>query len=207
MDLDAMRAAVRRRAGVSSSDQLAADADLLEIINGVMNEISGEAAWPWLEDTRTFVTVAGTQGYATATRWAQTGSLKIDGYGPLGFYSRKQLEEWFPLAATRGTPEYYTVSGDELLLFPTPDGVYTVTEVFTAYEAQLAAGSDTPAMPLQFHTAIVHGAAEELLLRMREDERAAREAQRKAAILGRMRKAALRSGALMRVRVRPGSAV
>lgn len=207
MDVDAIRAAVRRRCGVSSSDQLAADTDLLEIIVGVLHEISVERDWPWLETSRSFNTTAGTASYATGTRWVRTHSLKIDNYGPLGFYSRKHLDEWYPTSAATGTPRFYSVSGDQLLLFPTPEAVFSVTEVFQQYEPALTAGTDVPLMPLPFHTVIVHAAAEELLLRMREDERAAREAARKASWLGRMRDDVRRSGALPRVRVRPGSAV
>lgn len=201
-----MRAAVRRRVGVTSSDALAADADLLEIIVGVLHEISSERDWPWLETSRSFNTTSGTRGYATGTGWVSTTSLKIDGYSPLGFYSRSQLEEWYPTASTTGMPQFYAVSGDQLQLFPTPDGVYAVTEVFQRFEPALVDGDDTPLMPAIYHMAVVHGAAEELLIRMREDERAAREAARKASIVGRMR-AVARSGALPRVRVRPGGFV
>lgn len=203
MDLPGLITATRRRAGVSSLDAMAADADITELINEALGAITTHADWPWMETTRTFPTVAGTRAYATGTRWVRTRQLQVDGSEPLQPETRRTLDYWFPDSTVRGTPQYWCVSGDQILLYPTPDAAVTVAEVFFQYEPELS-GSATPLLPSWAHGAIVEWAASLLLSRLREEERAAVCAARAQDWLKRLRDDQRRSTAPPRIRVRSG---
>ncbi len=205
MNLTAFQEAVRRRAGLPSTDALLAAADLTEIVNESLHAISTERRWPWLESTRTFVTVAGTGSYATATRWVETRMLKIDTFAPQRAGSRAELEAAYPSASTRGTPRVFTVSGDLLVLRPIPDAVYTVTEVFYQFEPDLVSGSDNPLMPTWCHGSIVWWATAEAHRRLRNDERAERAQARADDWLRRMHDNVRRSTPTTRPTIRAGS--
>lgn len=174
MDLDAMRAATRRRAGVSSSDQLAADADLLEIIQEALDLFNNVRLWPWAETSASLALVAGTASYAMPTGWVATKSVHVQGRGPLdGRMSRGDLDASWPTATNTGVPQYYVVAEDGLRVYPTPSEAATVTHVYFRQETRLSAGSDTPLAPVWTHAAIVDKATALLLARMREHERSA----------------------------------
>ena len=206
MNLASLITAVRRRVGITSTDARAADADITELVNEALAAITTQEDWPWTETTRSFNTTAGTRGYATATRWVRTRQLQIDGSQPLEPESRRTLDYWFPTSTSTGTPLYWCVSGDQLRIYPTPDAVYTVTEVFFQYEPELS-GTDTPLMPSWAHGSIVEWASSLLLTRLREDERAAVAMSRAQDWLKRMADDSRRSTPPLRIRVRSGSEV
>ena len=169
-----MRAAVRRRAGVSSSDQLAADADLLELVQEAADLFNNVRLWPWAETSASLSLVAGTASYAVPTGWVATKSLHVQGSGPLdGSKARGDLDAAFPTSTTTGTPQFYVVSEDAVKVYPTPSAAATVTHVFYRQETRLSAGSDTLLAPVWTHSAVVDKATGLLLARMREHERAA----------------------------------
>jgi len=57
-----------------------------------------------------------------------------------------------------GAPQFFCVFGDQLLLRPVPDGVYTVQHLYYLTEPALVDNTDTPLLPVQFHATLVQSA-------------------------------------------------
>lgn len=203
MNLAAMIAAVRTRAGIPSTDALGGDPAITEFINEALAAISTERDWPWLEATRSFVTAANTGTYAAPSDWVRTRSLKVADEAPLRSVSRAQLDYWYPATSDTGRPRLYAVSAEQLVLRPIPDGVYTVTEIYFRSEPELS-GVMTPLLPAWAHYAIVEWATSLLLERTRNEDRAERAMRRAQDWLKRLQDDARRTTAPVGVRVRPG---
>lgn len=203
-----MRAAVRRRVGVTSSDQLAADADLLELVQEALDLFNNVRLWPWAQTSASLSLVAGTASYAMPSGWVATKSLHVQGRGPLdGSKAEGDLDASWPTSTDTGVPQFYVVSGDALKLYPTPSEAATATHVYYRQETRLSAGSDTPLAPVWTHAAVVDKAAALLLTRMREHERAASFDARFADWVRQTSDNVRRSTAPRSVRVRAGGFV
>ena len=208
MSVTTLIAAVRRRTGLSSSDAFAADADITELLNEVASSIAAERDWPWLETSATLSTSAGTATYSPPADWMRTRSLQIPGYQPLdGKNSRAQLDEWMPTSTSTGMPVHWTVSGDLIRLYPTPDAVYAISHVYYRTETTLDDGADNPLMPAWAQGALIWGAAAILFARTNQEARAGEAQKRADAWLRRLGDNARRSAGGGRVQVRPGSPV
>lgn len=205
MTLTELIAEVRVRAGYPDTDPQASDADLTKLILEALNAISTERDWPWLETSATLTTADGTAAYSPPAGWVRTRSLQIPGSAPLdGAASRHELDSLYPSTST-GQPQSWVVSGDQIRLYPIPDGVYSITHVYYRQETQLSAGSDTPLMPAWAHAAIVHWATSLYHSRTRNQELADESMKRARDWLTRLADNARRSNGPYRVRVRPGS--
>jgi hypothetical protein len=208
--LTELRAAVRTRIGVPTADSFYPDATLTDLVNEALAAVSAEADWPWLQASTTFATVAGTATYTPPADWDRTRALTIDGYDAMDYRTLPEIREY--LSTIRGVPRVYTVSGEDLLLRPTPDSTYTVAHDYIVTEAPLVLDADTPLMPAQFHYSIVAFAVH--LAHARNNEigsyrgavtgAAAAALAQYAQWLTRMHKHRRRSSGPMRVRVRAG---
>jgi hypothetical protein len=211
MNLAQTRDAVRTRLGVPTSDSFFSDQVLTDLVNEALQAVTAEADWPWLQTSTTFPTVAGTSTYTPPTDWSQTRSLCIDGYDAMDYRSLSEIREY--LSTQRGVPTVYTVSGEVVLLRPTPDAAYTVTHDYLKGEPALVNDTDRPIMPSVFHYAIVAFACH--LAHARNNEigsyRGAITGNAAASLsqyhnwLERMMSARRRTSGPMRVRVRGGS--
>lgn len=203
MNLPGLIAAVRTRAGLPDGDALAAEPAITEMVNEALAAIATERDWPWLETTRSFTTASDTGTYAAASDWVRTRSLKIADRAPLRSVSRAQLDYWYPATNDTDQPRLYSVSAEQLVLRPIPDGAYTVTEVYYRSEPELS-GTMTPLMPAWAHYAIVEWATSLLLERTRDEDRAERAMRRAQDWIKRLQDDARRMTAPVGVRVRPG---
>jgi hypothetical protein len=211
VNLAQMRDAVRTRLGVPQSDSFFSDPVLTDMINESLQAVTAEADWPWLQTSTTFSTVAGTGSYTPPADWGQTRSLCIDGYDAMDYRSLSEIREY--LTTQRSVPTVYTVSGEVILLRPTPGAVYVVTHDYLKAEPALVGDTDTPVMPSVFHYAIVAFACH--LAHARNNEigsyRGAITGSAAASLsqyhnwLERMMSARRRTSGPMRVRVRGGS--
>lgn len=129
-------------------------------------------SWNWLRGTFTLPTVAGTDTYdytdaGIVSRFAQwkpdTFSIYKASQGVAGEVELVYVpyENWRRVyeigVPVQGFPQHVTVKPDlTLALGPVPDDVYTVTGDYVLTPQTLSANTDTPAMPEQFHMAIVY---------------------------------------------------
>ena len=206
MSVTTLIAAVRRRTGLSSTDAFAADADITEILNEVNAALATEHDWPWLETSTTLTTANGTAAYSPPADWMRTRTLQIAGSEPMdGSRSRQQLDTYFPDSSSGGgQPQFFVVSGDSIRLYPTPDGVYSVTHVYYRTETTLDDGADLPLMPTWAQGALMWGAAAILFRRTGQDGRADEADQQFEKWLRRLADNKRRTTGPVRVRVRSG---
>lgn len=205
MDLDALRAATRRRVGITSTDARAADADLLEIVQEALDLFNNETFWPWAEASTTLSLVAGTASYSVPTGWVATRQIQVPGESVLdGSHSRAELDDWYPTSSETGPPRFFVVSADLVRVYPTPDTTVSATHLYFRSETRLSAGTDTPLAPVWTHAAIVDLAASILLARVREDDRAEKFDGRYREWVRKTADNLRRSTGPVRVRVRPG---
>jgi hypothetical protein len=166
-----LQTAVLDRLGVPASDALFTAAVLGRAVNEAVQEIKSEHDWPWDEASETITTVAGTDTYSVAADWMRTQELKPSADYPLERRSIIDIDSEWPFGDT-GRPQVYAINKGQIVLRPIPAQVDTITHRYIKTQADLT-GTDTPALPAQFHTAIVELATYIALKRSRDDARGA----------------------------------
>lgn len=202
MNLALFRDAVRTRIGVPNSDTFYTDPALNDLVNEAVQAVSADADWPWLQESTTFATVSGTGEYVVPVDWVETRVLCIDDYDAMEPRTLAEIRE-YPTSVT-DVPTVYTVSGDALLLRPTPSGVYTVTHDYMKNENTLTNDADVPLMPSQFHYSVVAYACHLAYLRSGDVQRATAALTDYANWKTRMLRQRSRTAGPIRVRIRPG---
>lgn len=206
MTLAEIRDSIRVRLGVASADSFYTNAVLTDLVNEGLYAMCMEADWPWLQVSTTFDTVAGTQAYTPPASWVRTKALTPDeGADSLLLLSLIEMRELGDEQVDRGFPRLYTVYGEEILLGPVPDEIYTIKHDYIRTEDQLDQDNDVPILPVQWHYALVHLCTALGQLRQNETQRWEAEMKNYQAWVLRMHANRRRSSANVRVRVRPGS--
>lgn len=203
MTLTEMRTAVRVRLGNPSTDGFFTDAQLNDLINEALQSISSEDDWPWLQTSENISLVAGTATYTPNANWIRTKQLFIQEGEPFVMLTLAEINE-YGIQST-GTPDVYTIYGEQLVVRPVPQTAATLIHQFIRKEAALALDADTPLMPSMFHYSIVAFATYMAHLRQGYTARADAELKAYQAWYKRMVSFRRRSQVPMRVRVRPGS--
>lgn len=148
-------------------------------INEEYKLIAGERRWEWLQGSFTFPTVVGTLAYNISSvspgdvrnfdaLWitdAQAQQYLIRYIKPLQMLD---LQENQPSTNT-GPPQYWSVYAGQVLLWPTPNAVYTakVAYVKSLGDVPLTTGV-RPLMPGDYDTVLVWGAAAMVATRLRD---------------------------------------
>lgn len=78
--------------------------------------------------------------YDTGTNWPLTALEK---------------REYDALEASSGRPTLYTVVGDQITLWPTPDGSYPLSLRYWRLPQDMVADGDEPEIPVQYHEVLV----------------------------------------------------
>jgi len=154
--LDDIRAGVRLRLGLNSSDPALTDADLLIFVNAAITQLDNLRNWWWNEADDTITTADGTSLYAFFADSRKTQHLSI-GDDTIKFRTKLDLIKY---KSDSGRPRFWTVESGQYRLYPTPDDVYTVDVVYQAEPTALASGSDTVVWPDWAADAIVLTAAQ-----------------------------------------------
>lgn len=141
--LSDIRDRVRIRLGVSASDQKLDDATLDVFINAALTSSDNMRDWWWNEASRSFDTVADTQTYAQATDARKTIVLSYNDL-VLPYRAKRDLIKH---QDRTGEPRFWTIEAGQLKLYPTPDGVYTINEIYQTATTELTAGADTTPWP------------------------------------------------------------
>ncbi len=119
--------------------------------------VDTESRWPGYEVSDTLVTVNGTQTYSPNTTWADLASVTDSIWGPLDYLSNEEGEARFSgLLDVTGRPCYWSLWGQQIKMWPRPDGIYTLAlRGFRAPVDWVALGAGAePDLPRSFDTAI-----------------------------------------------------
>ena len=159
MTVDEMRAMVRLSTMVDSGE--ISDAQLLTWLNDGVHDVSMRHNWPWLESATTFPTVSGTEGYARSDLVAgeelqEVLYVTISGDSrPLHPISYSQSMSRWGDAPTTGTPQYWYIFKEEIVLRPIPNSIVTVKVTYVPPPAEMSDGSDSPVFLATFHGLLV----------------------------------------------------
>lgn len=162
LSLQNQRDSLRRATGEDTTDLDNTEADLL--LNRSWWEIASVFKFREKQTSRTFVTVAGTVSYAiaadhNATQIVSIKDINSSAYEPLAPMSEAEYESNFiDTTAARGKPTHCLRRGSNIILWPTPDTVYTVKELYDKTLADVASDPSV-GVPQEWHEMIWIGAA------------------------------------------------
>ena len=144
------------------SEAIVTTAEWTAYLNEGYQEVNAsERNWPWNLDNGIFSvnTAAGTQAYAV------NGSAEL--YSVNSVYNNTEdarvlPTEWGPAAfldsfdpTETGEPRFYRMVGDQIYLYPIPDGVYSLTIEAVTPPADLTTSGSNPLWPDRFRRALV----------------------------------------------------
>lgn len=209
MNLAAYRTAIAERIGTTYSTTA-----LNRDINFALQEIAAEYAWGWLEASATFNSVASQASYSLTTNapsFVEPISLALTATGEmLDSIALPDVDSYLwndSLTYSFGNGRYYAISGDNLIILPTPADVRSYTLRYRKTETVLAADGDVPLIPSVYDQAVVDLASYTVLNRSADPsdmKRADRFFANYSRLLKKMRPLGKRSGPLL-PRIRPGS--
>lgn len=162
LSLQNQRDKLRRATGEDTTELDNTEADL--VLNTSWWEIADIFKFREKQTSRTFVTVAGTVSYAVAADHLATQILSIkdvnsSAYSQLQPMSESEYENNFiDTTAARGKPTHYIRRGSNIILWPTPDVVYTVKETYDKTLADIASDPSVT-VPQSWHEMIWIGGA------------------------------------------------
>lgn len=148
-----------------------------EFLNEVMHDIVEESnSWSWLEEDGTLALVADTSSYSISsigTDVARILTISIED-PPLVFKPKDVFS--FTIAnadpdAQSGTPRFYTIWDDNILLSPVPDESFTANVRYYQTVEDLSDSTDEPPWPARFNRVWITG-ARALMLDYVDDVRA-----------------------------------
>lgn len=195
MDRTALTDAVRRQTNLTTAD--VADADVFDVLNEGINEISGLSRWPFLQKKSTLSVTASTVEVSLPADFRQIVLVQQDAKrnGPLIQISHEEYSyRYGDNAATASDARYFYIRFDDgtqkIGFYPTPSAtVANAYEIFYYRSpTELAAGTDTPEWDSQFHNILVDYASFRLWEREEyfdEAERAYRRYARRLADMTR----------------------
>lgn len=171
--------------GVSGSGPtttLAQTGDMLNVVNWIDSAYediqNSRRDWNFLRDTFTFQTVAAQQGYTPTQAGAVDGTPTVDlgewitedmrcyltstgvgGEQILDYVPWDTFRQTYLLGSTRAVstrPHVVTVKPDRsLMLWPTPDAIYTVSGEYFRHNDVMTADASVPTFPARFHMLVV----------------------------------------------------
>lgn len=129
---------IRLRLGLNSSDPALTDANLTDFVNASLRQADNLRDWWWNEASRSWSTAAddATQAFAADSR--KVSQLSI---GPDVLPFRTKLD-MIKFSTRVGRPRFWTVEAGQIKLYPTPDDVYTVNEIYQKGTTALASTTD-----------------------------------------------------------------
>lgn len=167
LTLSQIRAGILRSTGTLLTDWDNGNTDLDLYANRAWWSIMEEFDFREKEATITFNTVAGTAPYATSTIAApiifdalQSLAIKdvtsLD-WSPLELMSVQEYETWLSDdTTTEAKPTHYLRRADKIILWPTPDQVYSIKLYYLAVLSDIPSGG--PEIPQAWHEIIQFGA-------------------------------------------------
>lgn len=160
LSLAQLRTEVREHLGVDSVELIDADVDLL--LNRSWWKVADDFDFREKETSRSYNTVAGTSTIASATDTEGLQGVSIEDTNSKQHTSLSPMTigvyetEYADISSTRAKPTHYVRRGSNIILFPTPDAAYEITEYYLKTLADIA--STGPTIPQSWHEIIMYGA-------------------------------------------------
>lgn len=177
MSLTTLEVSVRRKLGLGDTDPVVPDAVLVEAINEANQSISTEKDWPWLYKEVSGTTTPASDLLALPADFARAIFLTVKGddVEPRSSRDLARFRTQPSGMALYGVPTYYAPAGPNFKLSPTPgvNSSYPYVMGYVSTEPLLAAGGDTPLLPVAYQGWLVTRAAMLVTVRTENTERLA----------------------------------
>lgn len=168
MNYGEIQTRVLRRLAATSDDPIADDVD--DYVNEALHYLETMApdGWPWMRQTITITTTVApytftqlasfTTASASVAKVLSIRQLNDTYWQQLDYRTVDEAQQLYPNRDRTGPSETYSVDGNTVTLYPTPDsGRATEFRVVTV-EPDLSATGSSPVLPSVFHGAIVDAA-------------------------------------------------
>jgi hypothetical protein len=133
------------------------DSTLTDYLNKAYTQIATRWRFHATRVRTQFNTTINTASYALSASdielfhvWNRTTNRRLQKISQLDLFRFDESTSH----ATTGEPRYYMRDGNNILLFPTPDAVYSMERYTQQTPALLSGGSDVPAIPATWHELI-----------------------------------------------------
>lgn len=189
--IDQLAAAVEN---LGSPSDTGSSARQFEFINAEYRNLAGMRRWEWLQGLNSAIsTVVGTVSYSLSSItdlrnldavWvtdAQSNQIIVRYQEPLKLLNLQRDQQ----ATTKGSPQYWSVWGGNLLVYPNPDAVYSLTIAYTKNVTTLTTGQ-SPLIPEEYDDYLVWGAASREAFRTRDFYSEGLARQQQQAVLSQM---------------------
>lgn len=176
MNLTELVAAISSR-GYSFPQDITDPANpVVQALNTNYRKVCGAQRWPFLEKEDSSITTAlgqGSYSLSSITDLRQLDAVRLqDPQGNTRDLDNVEPQEFKSYIAGDldgdGTPQRWTQHAGNLLLWPVPDGPYTLLIDYICQVPDLAAADDVPVLPVTYHDVLVWGAILELAYRERD---------------------------------------
>ncbi len=141
------------------------DALVDQYINATQRHITNRYALRFMETSTTQATTQSDYDYALPADFQQMLTLRIT--APTAnvsditknYLTNETFDAKYPAPTDEGTPSYWTVYGDDLLVYPVPDAtVNTLTLKYLKSATTLTDDSDVPEIPEEYQEVLITGA-------------------------------------------------
>jgi hypothetical protein len=185
LNLITMRASVYRICGVDEDDVETILADRL--LNISWWEIAAKFKFRIKDTVAQFPLVVGSEKYTVPDEFEALRSIAVYDTENKSHYLQRVTSKWYQEnydsdAESRGFPTNYFREGNDIILWPTPDAVYTAVLRYTGTLADITE-ADGPGIPQEWHEAILYGACWRLSLELGDFQRKQALHQTQIAIL------------------------
>lgn len=158
MTLGNLRTAVRERLDDPTFDTIKLD----RWINWVLQDIYSRADFPFKNKTVNYATTDGTNAHNLTDIAADMDKvsrvLDTTNAVELQYCTPEEFNDFSLTTTEENKPAYWTVFGDQLKLYPTPDAAYTLQIEYKAALSDLTDASQSPTLPDRWSEIIVLGA-------------------------------------------------
>jgi hypothetical protein len=128
------------------------DAIIMRWINDAMRDIAINNNL--LQVRATTPSVVGQDEYGTPTGMLTLHTVRYDGL-KLKKISVQEADQTIANGTLSDTPQVFWEEAGNFVLYPVPKAVKTITTIYTRTPVEVAAGGDTPELPIQYHNRIV----------------------------------------------------
>lgn len=156
--LTQMQTALRRKIGSPSTTDVA-DAILTEHLNSAYKHLTTRYRHKQARENHRFSTVDGTSSYTLSGQlivvyqvWDRTHNIKLR---KVGWRQRVDRDLSVSSATSEGVPTEYETWQNSIILYPTPDAVYSIEAIYKKIPTALSGASDEPLINPLWHDGIV----------------------------------------------------